>query len=147
MSLKDLSDREVSHILAALRLMQSSRPCGHEVENIATSEGDHSLMDTEEIDRLCERLNVSKGDTACDDCITDVVEALLNHVKRQCDDTWADILSPKLEARKFHAQIQASLASATDYLDMYEHLACLFYASFAMLSLGRLIEVQMGERR
>lgn len=54
-----LGTREKSHILAALRYMQkeidSGRGCPN--EQIATNDGEHTQMSSEELDDLCETIN------------------------------------------------------------------------------------------
>jgi len=60
-----LDGRELGHVLAALRLYQ--RMAGHsaDLDDIATDAGMHEPMTPDEIDGLCERLNLTRtvGDT------------------------------------------------------------------------------------
>lgn len=56
----DLNDRELATVLAALRLRQrdlADEPRGN-LDDIATNDGEFDALDLEEIDALCERLNV-----------------------------------------------------------------------------------------
>jgi hypothetical protein len=52
--------RELSHVLAGLRLLQTLRQHSADLGDIATDGGAHESMTLEEIDDLCERLNVSR---------------------------------------------------------------------------------------
>lgn len=141
-----LTGHEVSTILAALRCWQKNG-CNTN-QDIATNEGEFPLMPADDVDDLCERMNCtgtlpeekvsSVMVSACDGCIDDIVEAALNHVKRRCDNGWQDTSTRSMDDEKLHARIQASLASATEYLNLGEWLACLMEASHAMLLLGRL---------
>lgn len=54
-----LDDRQTATVLAALRYWQREglNSSGHEIEKIATNDGEFEAMDAEEIDRLCEEIN------------------------------------------------------------------------------------------
>ena len=52
-----MNDRELGTILAALRLFQSRTYTWQELEKIATNDNEHTALDAEEIDDLCERIN------------------------------------------------------------------------------------------
>jgi len=60
---RDLSDRELATILAALRewqgILAGNEPAEEEVDAIASDGGRFLPLTPEEIDDLCERLNVT----------------------------------------------------------------------------------------
>jgi hypothetical protein len=53
----ELNDRELSTILAALRMWQQSTWRKVELENIVTNDGTVVPLDNAEIDALCQRIN------------------------------------------------------------------------------------------
>lgn len=55
---KQITPRERGAILAGLRLLQSHASLPLAIEEIATSAGDFSSLSEEEIDTLCERINL-----------------------------------------------------------------------------------------
>jgi hypothetical protein len=55
-----VSARELAHVLAGLRLLQSTRQTSSDLNDIATDGGTHEPMAPGEIDELCEKLNVSR---------------------------------------------------------------------------------------
>lgn len=55
-----MNNREVSHVLAALRLWQKDRRKANKdfyLTRVATNGGEHELMDEDEIDALCRSLD------------------------------------------------------------------------------------------
>lgn len=54
-----MNDREVSHVLAALRFWQGALISAG-IRDIATNGGEHEPMTVDEIDELCENLNLGK---------------------------------------------------------------------------------------
>lgn len=53
-----LTDRELGHVLAGLRLLQREPCVPVPIDDIRTNGGRHAPMSPSEIDDLCERLNV-----------------------------------------------------------------------------------------
>ena len=54
-----LTDRELGHVLAALRAYQQLAGHSADLDGIATDAGTHDPMSPDEIDDLCERLNLT----------------------------------------------------------------------------------------
>ena len=54
-----VSAREMAHVLAGLRLLQSVGRLSADVDDVATDGGTHEPLAPGEIDDLCERLNLS----------------------------------------------------------------------------------------
>ncbi len=54
-----MDDRQTATVLAALRYWQREglNSSGHEIDAIATNDGEFAAMDAEEIDTLCEEIN------------------------------------------------------------------------------------------
>ncbi len=76
-----LDDRELGHVLAALRLYQ--RVIGHsaDLDDIATDAGTHEPLSPDEIDELCERLNLTRT-------VGDATRGLLSMVVLNDGETW-----------------------------------------------------------
>jgi hypothetical protein len=53
-----LTDRELAHVLAGLRLLQSESHVPAPIDDIRTNGGRHAPMSPSEIDDLCEKLNI-----------------------------------------------------------------------------------------
>lgn len=56
--MKILSDEERDLILAALRLWQASKDIPWDIQDIATNMGSHAILSDEEIETLCELINM-----------------------------------------------------------------------------------------
>lgn len=76
-----LDDRELGHVLAALRLYQ--RLIGHSADlgDIATDAGTHESMSPDEIDDLCERLNATRT-------VGDAMRGLPSMIVLNDGETW-----------------------------------------------------------
>jgi hypothetical protein len=79
-----LTDRELGHVLAALRLHQ--RVAGHsaDLDDIATDAGEHEPMSPGEIDDLCEHLNLGQS-------VENATRGLLSMVILNDGETWTSL--------------------------------------------------------
>jgi hypothetical protein len=80
--LVSVTARELSHVLAGLRLLQSVGRHSADLADIATNGGIHRRMAPREIDRLCERLNLGSR------TVGDVMQGLLSMVVLGDGETW-----------------------------------------------------------
>jgi hypothetical protein len=74
--------RELSHVLAGLRLLQSVGQHSADLEDVATNGGAHRRMAPREIDRLCERLNLGSR------TVSVVMQGLPSMVVLNDGETW-----------------------------------------------------------
>ncbi|MBI5486478.1 MAG: hypothetical protein HY905_04020 [Deltaproteobacteria bacterium] len=76
-----VSPRELSHVLAALRLLQTAGRHSADLDDIATDSGNHAPMAPDDIDDLCERLNLSRN-------VGEVMRGLPSMVVLSGGETW-----------------------------------------------------------
>ena len=79
-----VSARELSHVLAGLRLLQSTSMHSADLDEVATDAGTHEPMAPGEIDDLCERLNV--GST-----VGETMRGLPSMVVLSDGETWTSL--------------------------------------------------------
>jgi hypothetical protein len=91
-----VSARELAHVLAGLRLLQSTRQPSADLGDIATDGGTHEPMAPGEIDELCEKLNVSQLGEAQPTLPKDVADRL--HRWGDRDELYTDFVDRFLTA-------------------------------------------------